>query len=268
MRVRDVLREMSAADAAAIFAKYGVPNAASLPSDDLKVQRRKLMMQHHQDRTGDKVAGQEINAAYDILSRKPTISRTRPSDTGASASSSRGGDYDWSHGGYYKREEPRGDPRAENPWAWAGYSGGAPPSTNIYRQDFTDYNFIKKYIWELTQKMGAKPEEYTIWGFDGTFFRNSITVYGSPETFKTMAHAMFDWQTKGGNPYQCRAIFVSPRKDPHLLYLVYADDHIFDDPLVLHHESMNSNPGNDQAFQRRLPGYLDRLMADMDQQGQ
>jgi hypothetical protein len=284
MKVWQVLQEMTTADAAAIFSQFGVQNASALDPGALKKARNTIIMKNHQDFTGNKSAAQEINAAYDVLTNKPTIAQQQqhaandpywhpnahktykpgPEGEDETTTDTGGGDYwnphgaDWYGSKYGGRGwgEAEPDPRQENPWVWAGYNGGAPPNPSIRRMDYTDMNFIKKSMWELS---GKSQDEYTIWGFDGHFFRNSVTVYGSPQIFMYMAQAMVDWQTKGGNPYECRAVFISAPHDPNTLWLVYADGKFFHDPIGLGHNSMNANPGNDQSFTRRLPGYLDRL---------
>lgn len=280
MKVREVLSEMTTQDASEIFAKFGVPDAIGLPKDTLKAERNRLIMQHHQDFTGDPRASQEINAAYDLLSRKPAVDRHvggadpywhpnagktyKPGPEEPEFTDTGGGEYWNPHGAewYGSKYGGRGwgnedEPETRTPvWARAGWSGGVPPNASIHRNNYTDVNFIKKSIWELS---GHSTHQYTIWGFDGHFFRNKVTVFGSPAVFTHMAVAMVDWQTKGANPYECRAVLVSSKEDPHTLWLVYADGRYLSDPIGLQHNSRNANPGNDESFTRRLPGFLDRL---------
>jgi hypothetical protein len=105
-------------------------------------------------------------------------------------------------------------PQKETPkWAMAGYSGGIKPSAQIRRNDYSDANFIKKRMWELS---GESNVEWTIWAFDGRFFRASTTVYGSPEIFHDMAEAMIMWNSHSGNPYETNAsgVIVSAAPTP------------------------------------------------------
>ena len=50
-------------------------------------------------------------------------------------------------------------------WAWAGHGGGdTVPEELILRDDYSDRNFLKKRLWELS---GYATEEWTLWAFDG-----------------------------------------------------------------------------------------------------
>jgi hypothetical protein len=110
-------------------------------------------------------------------------------------------------------------------------------------------------MWELS---GKSKKEYTVQQFDGTFFRNIFTAFGSRKIFNEMAKAMKIWG-ESGNPYDTRAIFISERRGKKL-YLVYLDGKFLgDDPYVFTHDSFNMNPANDQQFVRNLPGELDRV---------
>jgi hypothetical protein len=144
--------------------------------------------------------------------------------------------------------------RQSGPWPW--FSGGASPSAIIYRQNYTDYNLIKKAMWELSSR---SKEEWTISGFDGNFFRNSITVYGSPKIFNNMADAMIQWQTKGGNAYPIRAVFVSQRNSRDLLLIWVDGTYYGDNPIKMEHDSFNDNPGRPAVPARTtgVPGSIE-----------
>src|ERR1700758_1011754 len=152
MRVSKTLLEMTVRDAIAVFAKFGVnikglyptadevknlsPNAIeSLFLDKIKKARNEILLKHHQDKTGSKDAAQEINPAYDILKQPGAI--RMPVLTA--------GGVDWSQGWEKYENQPQPSAKTETPvWAMAGFSAGAPPSASIYRQNYTDDNFIKK----------------------------------------------------------------------------------------------------------------------------
>src|SRR5207244_6141090 len=121
----------------------------------IKAARRGLLHQHHPDRGGDLDTAQLINAAYDLIK------------DGVSAGAFYGSDLD-----LYESHKARNPGCPE--WAWAGYSGGIPDAT-IYRNDFSELNFIKKSLWELSGHSGA---EYNIWGSDGQRFLG-FSVFGS-----------------------------------------------------------------------------------------
>jgi hypothetical protein len=264
MRGTESQLDMAVRRAIVVFAKFGVDVKRLYPTSDevknlspdavqslflakLKQARNAILIKYHQDRTGNKDASQEINPAYDILKQPGAIRMPVLSAGGV----------DWSQGWEKYENQPQPSAKTETPvWAMAGFSGGAPPSASIYRQNYTDDNFIKKAMWELSSQ---SKEEWTINGFDGNFFRNSITVYGSPKIFNNMADAMIQWQTKGGNAYPIRAVFVSRRRSSGLL-LIWADGTYYgDNPIKMEYDSFNDNPGNDQQFQRKLPALLDQL---------
>jgi len=240
------LLEMTQGQALQIFASHGEA-LTSASADDVKKARNRLVRKFQSElATGGDGQLKMINAAYDVLK-----------DGVRASSAGRRPHYpDFSQDAAPKREEPQGTP----PWAWAGHSGGMAPDGKIYRQTFQDVNFIKKTMWELS---GQSREEWTIWGFDGHYFRGVTTVYGSKEIFNKMAEAMYVWQTTGGNSYPCRAVFVTKKSMPGKMLLIYADDQLYgDNPIPFEHESFNSNPGNDQSFARSLPKKLDDLMGD------
>lgn len=233
MRLREIitLREMTYGQAAAILRQHGLD--PTLHPNELKPAFRKAAMDLHPDRGGDLEAMQALNAAYDIVAKGAATSRSSASPSRSQSS-------------------------ATPVWAMAGYSGGYPPNANISRNDYTDMNFIKKRMWELS---GKSRDEYTLMGFDGHFFRHTLTVYGSPTIFKKMAEALYTWQTIGGNSYACRAVFVFERGGgDDKIHLLYADGKgYWDNPIPFVHHSFNLNPSNDQQFVRKLPQMLDAL---------
>ena len=279
MRYREILREMSRAEAEAVWRKHGAD-----PNADLKSTWKNLLRKSHPDAGGNLEDAKLINAAYDVL-KNPQKTASSSSGWG---SSGWGSDDD----GYYeerpRRErnwyyDPNQDARHERErensntkWSWAGYSGGMHHEPRIYRHDYTDVNFIKKRMWELS---GESNEEWTIWGFDGAYTRGVTTVYGSPQIFAQMAEAMITWQTQGGNPYECRAVIVEKsekhRSKPYLdddtqertVYLIWADGVFYDKkPIPITYETFNANPGNDHTFNRRLRKLIDDLQENQGRQ--
>ena len=232
MRINDlrILNEMTRSQAIQIFASNGV-NPSGLSVDQLKKAHRQLALKNHPDRGGDPETMKNINAAYDVLK-----------------GGSGGGDV-------RSTQNTRYEPKETPVWAMAGYSGGIKPNGHIFRNDYTDVNFIKKSIWELS---GHSKDEWTIWGFDGHYFRGVTTVFGNEKVFPEMAKAMVTWQTKGANSYPIRAVFVSPKKNPQQLTLIWLDGKVHA-PVILRHDSFNANPGNDQMFTRNLPNLLDKM---------
>ncbi len=239
MNIDETLDETTMQGAADIFRAYGVEVTDTNPAE-LKKCRNRLMMQHHPDHTGNTKDAQRINAAYDILSGKQSPHPAPPT-------------------GDLHREGPVGDTqnaeRRTSEWAFAGYAGGLRPDATISRSNYTDVNFIKKSMWELSFE---SRHEYTIWGYDGASFRNTVSVYGIPRIFSYMATAMIELQTKGSHPCACRAVIVTEEGN-RLFWLIYADGKYFDTPINLEHSPLNDNPSNDQIFEQGLSDLLDRL---------
>lgn len=142
-------------------------------------------------------------------------------------------------------------------WAWAGHAGGMPPSHNIYRPTYEDLNHIKKTMWE---KSGKSKEEHTIRQFDGSFFRNTYTAYGSEKIHPEMAKAMLQWgdsgHGRGGNRYGTKAIFAS-RRGSKKVKMIWANGQHVSPGIEVDHNSPNENPANDQHFTRGLSDWID-----------
>jgi hypothetical protein len=273
MRYFQILREMSRSEAESIWRKHGAD-----PTADLKPAWKNLLRKAHPDAGGNLEDAKLINAAYDVL-KNPNSGR----GTGASdwrSETDEGGDYNqerprrqrnWYYNPNQDAETERNKTNSKAKWSWAGYSGGMHNDPTIRTQDYTDVNYIKKRMWELS---GESTEEWTIWGFDGNYLRGVTTVYGSPKIFAHMAEAMITWQTKGGNPYACRAVLVEKdekhRSKPYIdddedehgrtVYVIWADGVFYDKkPIPLTYETFNANPGNDQSFRHRLRKLIDDL---------
>ncbi len=242
MRMRDfiniITEAMSLAQATQIFRRHGI-DPMQETDDDLKKKYRKLVQKLHPDRPGgDEEAIKDVNAAYD------TIKATR-ANTGGPMHPSSGGS---------ARGQRASRTDADTTWAWAGHSGGMPPSAD-YNPDlgYLDINFVKKRMWELS---GKSREEWHVQAFDGSYFRGSFTVYRSKEIIPEMAKAMLKWDRF----FQNRAVFATPKTaGPNELWLVWVDGIELSEPVVLTHDSFNANPGNDQRFVRKLPDMLDQI---------
>lgn len=184
---KQLFEAMSPGEAIAIFSRHAPGyDIAHMKMDDLKSLWKKLLLKYHPDKGGDAELAKDINQAYDIL-KNPNVYRSRAYS---------------SH-----QASPKTRSKEEFPWAWAGHRGGAPPTHSIYRNDYTDLNYIKKTMWE---KSGKSHDEYTVYQFDGRYWRNLFTVYGSKDIYRDMTEAMLVWG-QSGNSYHTDAIFV--RKD-------------------------------------------------------
>lgn len=265
-RLLDVLLEkLSPDEAERTFAIHGVPNALAMDKEDLKKAWRKLAVAHHPDRGGSTTTMRDINAAYDVLKLSGPSSRSSRSN-------------------YQPRPEPRPQPRpqgrrvwsdedeenrpfSEGPWqdypnvplwAWAGYSGGSPPSYHIYRENYHDINFIKKTIWQMAG--GRHPSghlECTFWNYDGHYLRGVFTAYAGSqqEVLWEAAKAMREWDRR-----ESEAVLMTLKGHPHAVYVIwYRPVGNIDGRRIangMSHNSFNSNPGNDPEFMANLPAAL------------
>jgi len=224
--LKPLLEDMTPAQATAVFKQYGASDI-DLKPENIKTTRSRLAKKYHPDVTGgDSQALGVINAAYDVLKNSGGVSGT-------------------THTG---REIP--------PWqtdSRASYNG-------ISREDYTDQNFFKKRMWELSNR---SKERWTIYAFDGKFFRSTITVFGNPSIFAEMARAMIIWNSHGGNAYNTRAIFVQDEDDTDVI-LIWLDGKNIRPPLPMEHGSHNRNPGNDPEFVRDLPKTLNQITSGKD----
>jgi hypothetical protein len=104
--------------------------------------------------------------------------------------------------------QPAGPPFAPRPqfddpkrdgfavWAWAG-ADGPPGSDRIERADFSDRNFVKRWMWEACDR---RTDEWTIWPFDGYGFLAPLTVYATSDQFAEMVQAAQQFARSGGLP--------------------------------------------------------------------
>lgn len=220
-------------DAVRIFQKYGA-DIVDMSLDQIHKLRNTLLQKYHPDAGGSIEIAQEINAAFDFL-RSRTRGLSKP------VAQPR------------RQSEP---PPQPDQWAWAGHSGPGAPNSIISRSDFTDINFIKKSMWELSGKMD---EEWIVYGYDGLLFTNTVAVYGTPKIFYYMAIAMIDLQTKGRIRLSCRAVLVRSGVSREL-YLIYADGkHHDQDPVKFVLDRVDANRINQSEFMRKLPDLLDHL---------
>jgi hypothetical protein len=215
-------RPMTLQDAGNILRKVGV-NTQNL--DDTTVQKA---MQ-----TNPKVAN-VIQAAYQLFkspSNKPRVLPNKPQTNDRAPRSS----------------------NAQRAPTWAVDS-----DWTIHKEDLSDPNFARKYIWELSGKPETAPT-MTLWTFDGHKFTHHLAVKGSTKVFRQMAQVMVKL---GGETTQ--AVFLAGGSDK--LLLIYVDGRVLPSPIPMAHKSANQNPANDWDFVNGLPRVLASITKKIDGQ--
>ena len=219
---------MSRDTAQGILRRHGLDTEGLAP-DELKRRWQELARRHHPDLGGETGDMQEINAAYSFL--KPLA----PAGARDTAS-------------------PRvlGLPA----WALAGHGAGAAmPDGVIARRDYSDRNFLKKQLWELS---GRSSQEWTLWAFDGQDLLPPVVSYGSDAIFPDMAEAMLRHGRRGFR--SPRAVLAQAADERHELLLLHSDGHLHEPPMALSWSSRGCLT-LDRAFLMDLPGRLDALAA-------
>ena len=215
--------------AEAILRRHGL-DAEGLAADELKRRWQELARRHHPDLGGDMRTMQEINAAYSFL--KPHAAQW-----GRDLSSPRVG----------------GAPV----WAWAGHgrAAGTVPDEMILRDDYSDRNFLRKRLWELS---GRSTEEWTLWAFDGEEMLPPVVTYGSDKIFPEMARAMMRHGRRGFR--SPRAVLAQVPNERFEMLLLHSDRRSHEPPVPLW-LSAADGLARDRAFLLGLPGRLDAIAA-------
>lgn len=242
-------------EAAAIFRRLGATD------DDLKTQAsrkaffKKEMRKYHPDVIANKGDKAKEETFKNLSSANDTL-KAVPDNFNFDGDIRSGRGFDPGFTDFTKKQEPE-----DTDTSWQTDSRSSYNSIN--RNDFTDINFFKKKMWELSGKSRRK---YTIMAYDGAFFRGQITVFGSDAIFEDMAKAMIVWNTYGGNPYQTQAVFVMKDTEPHKLYLIYLKPHFLaKHPFVFDEEDFEGMPYNDTRFQRVLPDRLREISTELNE---
>jgi hypothetical protein len=216
---------------------------ASMTAETLRKHWRDIIKKSHPDLPENRERAKDpaaVNAAFDMLKRHQTErARLARNDPHGAASSI--------YGTRYERAS------IAPPWQ---------PDKNaknhrIYVESYRDENYIKKRIWELSEK---SDEIYTIDAFGKSSFEGRTRVYGSQAVFEEMAKAMVIWNANGTDVNLTRAILVSSSKQDHALYLIYADGKsLAKKPIPLRYNPKAGSPYNDKTFQAQLPIILDKI---------
>lgn len=212
----------------AVLHRYYPDLKAADTHDKKKLQQvyRSLSLKHHPDHGGDTETFQKMNAAYQTLKNGGISYR------GSSSASSRSRNDD---------DVPE--------WAWAGWNGGMAPDYEIQRNDYRDVNYIRKTLWE---KSGKSKQRWTVWNFDGKFFRGVWTVFGNKKIFKDMAEAMEQWEDR----YYKRYAFFAQRGNSPVHHLIYLNGKKLNGDITF---AITQAKRNDQNFRDRLRQKLEGI---------
>lgn len=206
-----------------VFGLKSVP-----PIGELKSTYRRLMMLYHPDRNPGKDVFQEstkVNNAYEVLSNAAP-----------------GSDVGNSHAPF-----GRPAPRQQRPeWQTDDRSSYNGVNETLGR---TGLNYCLKEIYEHSMQNGPV-ENWWFQTFDGNFFRSSFTAKSNPQSFDFAAEVITEWTTKGANPYDVRAVFVS--KDKRLQMITLNGQNVLSQNIVFDVGGINDNPGNDQQLVKRI----------------
>ena len=167
---------MTPQEAAKIFAAHGV-EAANLEEAELHRAWLRVARRVHPDHGGGHDDAAVLNAAYIVLREEARAALAARAAQRAEET--------------LRFRDPLRNGVAV--WAWAG-AGTTTPSDRIERASYSDRNFVKRRLWELS---GGGTDEWTIWPFDGNSFLTPLTAYASPELFREMAVAANHFAREG-----------------------------------------------------------------------
>jgi hypothetical protein len=192
---------------------------------EIKSARNRLAKLYHTDVGGDHEKMSEVNVAYEFLKSK-----------GFDSNSAR---------------DVWPSPGAR--WKSTYKSEGMPPwqtdfrSTNQFGKDYNDMNFCKKAIYEESIKNSDDIKEFTLWAWDGSFFRSTMTVNTNEDTFDFAGIVMEKWSS--GLNGQIVAVFCNQKYSKGLRLLRLYGKNVFKEKNIIEtHDSVNDNPGNDISF--------------------
>lgn len=95
------------------------------------------------------------------------------------------------------------EPSGRDPWQSDPYE-----STQIFRQDYTDINFLKKTIYDRSIRFG-KVELVKAWAWDGARFRKVVSLYANDWALEELGRALLFQQTHGSADGRCDAVFLT-----------------------------------------------------------
>lgn len=230
---------------------------------ELNKLRRQLAVKYHPDKGNDPNIMRDINEAIDLLisnsSSDSSYSEPSYSSSGPSYSRKKPSYYSYSDESenYYKTKQDTSNYTEDQLykgipiWAWAGYSGGLPPSWN----ETIPYYLLKKKAWELlgspNKKNVTSRNNVTFTVFDGRYGRDIITLLSdinNYELLKDVCPHFIKWADF--NPKAIIMYNEDSNQDNNYIVAPVNNKIVSDTSewFTLGSESFNMNPFNDEYF--------------------
>jgi curved DNA-binding protein CbpA len=117
------------------------------------------------------------------------------------------------------------------------------------KDNLNNIDNVKRKAYEISGNPPMDADhEYTIWNFDGHYFRGVFTVFAVPEKLFEISRMMQIWDST----FNSVAVFFTQRKYPSKVFLINHKGVEVAPPKGFEHDSFNQNPGNDSAFVNHL----------------
>lgn len=128
------------------------------------------------------------------------------------------------------------------------------PAAPSVKKDFRHIDYVKQWFEEQVE--GQPAQMWTVFNFDGHFFRGQFTVRANHTLFPKMAEIMRFWDFHGSE-----AILVGTRSmlEKGTIAVIDVRGEIINPFVTLYFDSPNLNPSNDAQFTNKLPRYLDLI---------
>jgi len=198
---------------------------------ELNKLRRKLAVTYHPDKGNDPNIMRDINEAIDVLIKNVSTS-------------------------YTEDQLYKGIPI----WAWAGYSGGTPPSWS----ETNPYDLLKKKAWELlgspNRKNLTSKNNVSFYVFDGSYGRSMITLFSDINNYELLKEVCPHFMKWGGdsNPKAIIMYNEDSKEENNYIVAPVSNKTVSDTSewFTLGSESFNMNPFNDKYFVKELKDRL------------
>jgi hypothetical protein len=160
---------------------------------------------------------------------------------------------------FIKKNEPENARAPEEKMKWRNIekpgSTEAPPwaqglnDWTINKDDFTDANYLRKTIWEISGKPNTA---LSLWVWNGERFGQHIVVLSKAKYFKEMAKAMVKY-ARG----EAKAVFFKGQGPEFVL--IYNEGRFLDKPIAFQTKVGGRNPNNDWDLVATLPRRLAQI---------